>query len=181
MTQLDLAFTITCMPDINESVISTWEAAWDRGEVSVLDVLMDPEYTRESAGTGTTTGLAELKQDILDVRAAFPDLRTSVDKLIIDGDDFAIFWSSTGTFTNPLGEVPATGSRVQTRGSNQGTFRNGRIIHERVTWDKSELLADLGLERLQFFVQRGVSRAGRVREYARTRRSDGDRRSPSPG
>lgn len=137
------------MPDIYESVISIWEAAWDRGDVSALDVLMDAEYTRESAGTGTTTGLAELKQDILDVRAAFPDLRTSVDKLIIDGDDFAIFWSSTGTFTNPLGEVPATGSRVQTRGSNQGTFRNGRIIHERVTWDKSELLADLGVPSLR--------------------------------
>lgn len=137
------------MPVINEAVISAWEAAWDRGEVDALDSVMDPEYTRESAGSPSATSLAELKQDILEIRAAFPDLRTTIDKLIVDGDDFAIFWSSAGTFTGALGEVPATGSRVRTRGSNQGTLRNGLIAHERVTWDKSELLADLGVPSLR--------------------------------
>lgn len=137
------------MPDIKEAVINAWEAAWDRGDVHALDAIMDIDYVRESAGTGKVTGLAELKRDILDVRAAFPDLRTTVDSLIIDGDDFAIFWTSTGTFIDALGTVPATGSRVETRGSNQGSFRDGRVAHERVTWDQSELLAHLGVPSLR--------------------------------
>ncbi|GAA1806154.1 flavin reductase [Agromyces neolithicus] len=137
------------MPAINEAVLTAWDAAWDHGEVDALDLVMHPEYRRESAGSGSITGLAELKREILEVRAAFPDLRTTIDKLIVDGDDFAIFWSSTGTFTEALGEVPATGNRVQTRGSNQGTFRDGLIVTERVTWDQSELLADLGVPSLR--------------------------------
>ncbi|MEO7148215.1 MAG: flavin reductase [Terrimesophilobacter sp.] len=137
------------MPVNTEVAIAAWEAAWDRGDVDALDAVMDANYVRESAGSTDVADLAELKRDILEVRRAFPDLRTTVDKFIVDGDDFAMFWTSTGTFTGPLGEVPATGSRVHTRGSNQGTLRNGLIAHERVTWDKSELLADLGVPSLR--------------------------------
>ncbi|WP_411722370.1 flavin reductase [Mycetocola sp.] len=137
------------MPDIRKAVTAAWEAAWDRGEIDALDAIIDPGYIRESAGSGTTSGLAELKLDILDVRGAFPDLHTTVDKLIVDDDDFAVFWTSTGTFTNALAAVPATGRRVQTRGSNQGTLRNGLVTYERVTWDQSELLADLGVPSLR--------------------------------
>jgi flavin reductase (DIM6/NTAB) family NADH-FMN oxidoreductase RutF len=38
---------------------------------------------------------------------------------------------------------------VRTRGSNQLEIRDGRIIAERVTWDQSELLADLGVPSLK--------------------------------
>lgn len=137
------------MTDIRNAVLSAWEAAWDRGEVDRLDELMTTDFVRESAGSGSRTDLAGHKREILEVRAAFPDLSTTIEKLIIDGDDLAIFWSTTGTFTNDLGEVPATGTRVQTRGSNQGVLRDGRIAFERVTWDQSELLADLGVPSLR--------------------------------
>ena len=137
------------MPVNIEAALAAWEAAWDRGEVDALDSVMDSDYVRENAGSPKVTNLAELKQDILEIRRAFPDLRTTVDKVIVDGDDFAMFWSSTGTFSGPLGEVPPTGSRVSTRGSNQGTSRDGLITHERVTWDKSELLSALGVPSLR--------------------------------
>ncbi|QUW17813.1 flavin reductase [Agrococcus sp. Marseille-Q4369] len=137
------------MPDIRSAVLSAWEAAWDRGEVDRLDEVMTDDFVRESAASGSRTDLAGHKREILEVRAAFPDLTTTVEKLIIDGDDFAIFWSTTGTFTNDLGEVPATGTRVHTRGSNQGILRDGRIAFERVTWDQSEMLADLGVPSLR--------------------------------
>lgn len=137
------------MQEIRDIVLSAWEAAWDRGEVDRLDALMTPDFVRESAATGVRVDLEGLKREITEVRTAFPDLSTTVEKLIVDGDDFAIFWSTTGTFTNDLGEVPATGTRVHTRGSNQGALRDGRIAFERVTWDQSELLADLGVPSLR--------------------------------
>ncbi|MCR8669544.1 flavin reductase [Agrococcus sp. HG114] len=135
--------------DIRSAVRAVWEAAWDRGEVDRLDELMTADFVRESAASGARWDLAAHKREILQIRAAFPDLSTTVEQLIIDGDDFAIFWSSTGTFAHDLGEVPATGTRVQTRGSNQGRLHDGRIAFERVTWDQSELLADLGVPSLR--------------------------------
>lgn len=137
------------LTDLRSTMLSAWEAAWDRGEVERLDGLMAADYVRESAATGATLDLAGLQREITEIRSAFPDLTTTVEKLIIDGDDFAIFWSTTGTFTHDLGEVPATGTEVQTRGSNQGVLRDGRIAFERVTWDQSALLADLGVPSLR--------------------------------
>ncbi|MBL0705935.1 flavin reductase [Sinomonas cellulolyticus] len=133
---------------INDSVTAAWTAAWDEGDVDAFDAIVTDDYRRESTGTRKATGLAELKQEILDVRAAFPDLETRIDKVIASGDDVAVFWTSTGTFSNPLRGVPPTGRRVVTHGSNALTLRDGRIASERVTWDAGELLAHLGVPSL---------------------------------
>lgn len=133
---------------INHSFTAAWTAAWDEGDVSAFNAIVTADYQRESAGTKKITGLKELQQEILEVRAAFPDLTTRIDKVIADGDDVAIFWTTTGTFTHPLGGVPPTGRVVETRGSNALTLRDGRIAYERVTWDSAELLADLGVPSL---------------------------------
>lgn len=137
------------MHNITEEVTAAWQAAWDNGDVDALDAIAHPEYQRESASSGRMSSLDDLKSDILEVRSAFPDLRTTIDKLITNGDDVAIFWSTTGTFTQPLGSVPPTRNTVKTHGSNQATLRDGLIIHERVTWDQSELLADVGIPSLR--------------------------------
>ncbi|MDQ4489950.1 flavin reductase [Sinomonas sp. ASV486] len=133
---------------INHSVTAAWTAAWDEGNVDAFDAIVTDDYRRESTGTQKATGLKELKQEILDVRVAFPDLATRIDKVITNGDDMAVFWTSTGTFANPLRGVPPTGRRVVTHGSNALTLRDGRIASERVTWDAGELLAHLGVPSL---------------------------------
>lgn len=139
------------MQHINEAVTSAWEAAWDRGDVDALDAVLHPDYVRESTGSHHITDAQQFKQDILDVRSAFPDLVTSIDSLIVSEDaaTAAIFWHSSGTFSGELQGVPATGRRVQTRGSNLVTLRDGLIVHEQVTWDQTELFADLGLPSLR--------------------------------
>ncbi len=84
------------------------------------------------------------------MRSAIPDLRTTVDSIVVDGADFALFWSATGTFASPFGDVPPTGRALQARGAVQGTLRDGRIIRERVTWDPTvDMLSDLGVPGLR--------------------------------
>lgn len=143
--------SISCMQDIKGAVITAWEAAWDHGDVDALDAVLHREYQREGAGSQRTLGVEDLKRDIRDIRSAFPDLSTSIDTLIVDeaGTSAAIFWHSTGTFSEELQGVPATGRRVETRGSNLLTLREGLIINERVTWDQTSLLTDLGLPSLR--------------------------------
>lgn len=137
--------------NIKDAVARAWEAAWDRGEVEALEELLHPDYRRESTRTGRISDAAALVQEILATREAFPDLVTTIDGLVIDeaGETAALFWHSEGTFLGDLQGVPATGSRVHTRGSNQIELRDGRIVRERVTWDQSEILADLGVPSLR--------------------------------
>lgn len=145
------------MQEMTEAVTTAWQAAWDRGDVDALDAVLHPEYARESTGSLRVIDAAQYKQDIVEVRAAFPDLATEIDSMVIDADGTraAIFWHSSGTFANELQGVPATGRRVQTRGSNMITLRDGLIVHERVTWDHTELLADLGIPSLRSAFEAG--------------------------
>ncbi|WP_458040470.1 MULTISPECIES: flavin reductase [Bacteria] len=133
------------MSEFKSLVHSAWDAAWNHGDADALDAIVHPEYALENAGLRDTSGLLELKAQVRDMRAAIPDLRTTVDMIVVDADDFAIFWSATGTFVNAFGDVPPTGRALRAGGAVQGTLRDGRIIRERVTWDPNvNMLSDLG-------------------------------------
>lgn len=138
--------------NLKTSITNAWDAAWNKGDVTVFDQLTAQNYQRRSTRSTTTTGLDAIKRDILAIRDAFPDLTTTVDHIVIDGDErdckAAVYWHSTGTFTEPFGDVPPTGTKVVTHGSNLLTFDAGRIALEEATWDTSALLADLGLKSL---------------------------------
>ncbi|NKX55717.1 flavin reductase [Arthrobacter mobilis] len=139
------------------AVASVWAAAWDRGEVEALESLLTPDYVRVGKGSGKAVNLAQLQDEIRTVREAFPDLTTTVDSVVVDGDHAAIFWTTTGTHTRPFMGVPPTNRRVQTRGSNFVTLQGGRIAHETVTWDSSELLNSLGIRHLGDAVEAGAA------------------------
>ena len=136
-------------PDhIKQRILEAWSRAWDRGEVDAFDAVVGEQYRRVSARSGESLELKDIKEEILNIRSAFPDLETVVDKILIDGDQASIYWHTTGTFTQPLNDVPPTGTRVITHGSNLLTLRDGLISEEEVTWDARALLADLGLKSL---------------------------------
>ncbi len=54
------------------------------------------------------------------VHEVFPDLHATIDETIIKGDKIIWVWSftatNTGPFHTPLGDVPATGKKVQFSG-----------------------------------------------------------------
>lgn len=126
-------------------VCQAWHEAWDKGNVDALDDLLADDFERTSAGSDTRLSAAEFKEEILATRRAFPDLVTSIDNFLEDGDQVAIFWTSTGTHRAELLGVPATNRRVTTHGSNLCTVTNGKLSRERVTWDPRHLLTALGI------------------------------------
>ncbi|WP_411731399.1 flavin reductase [Paeniglutamicibacter sp.] len=132
-----------------ESYVPTiWSAAWDRGDVGALDQITTADYTRTSKSSGKESSLNDFKAEILAIRQGFPDLTTTIDSVVVDGDNAAIFWTTKGTHTEPFLGVPPTGKSVETRGSNFVTLSEGRIRHEAVTWDGMELLNCLGIRSL---------------------------------
>ncbi|MHA7179619.1 flavin reductase [Arthrobacter sp. MDB2-24] len=132
-----------------ETLHSTWQAAWDRGDVAALASIVTPDYVRVSRSSGNEATLSDLQDEIEATRSGFPDLTTTIDSVVIDGDTAAIFWTSTGTHTETFLGVPATNRQVQTRGCNHLNLVDGRIAREEVTWDGSELLHSLGVRHLR--------------------------------
>lgn len=131
------------------AVAQAWSSAWNDGDTTLLEQLLDPAYERHSAGSKGSQTSAELVEAIGASRAAFPDLHTTIDAIIEEGDHMAIFWHSTGTHQNEFLGVPSTRRAVKTYGSNHCVFSNGKLVTENVTWDPRQLLTALGIISLE--------------------------------
>lgn len=134
--------------ELKTRVRQVWHAVWDDGDVDALDVLLADDFERTTHGSLRPLNSEEFKDAIRATREAFPDLTTTVEDLIEQDGQLAIYWSSTGTHRSELFGVPATNRRVSTYGSNFCTFVDGRLSRERVTWDPRQLLTALGITSL---------------------------------
>jgi steroid delta-isomerase-like uncharacterized protein len=121
----------------------SWAAAWDRGDVDKLDELLAPHYRRLGSGEGQD--LTQFKASIVATRTAFPDLTTTIDDIVIEGDRAAIRWHSKGTHEHSLLGVPATRRTVEVSGATFARFESDLIAEEFVTWDPRSLLSALGI------------------------------------
>jgi steroid delta-isomerase-like uncharacterized protein len=127
-------------------VTESWAAAWDGGEVDALDALLAPDYRRRTSQDDDGLDREAFKATIVTTRASFPDLRTVIDDIVVEGDQVAVRWHSTGTHTHPFLGVPATRRTVQVSGATFATFGTDGLVHEEhVTWDPRGLLTALGI------------------------------------
>jgi steroid delta-isomerase-like uncharacterized protein len=130
--------------DHKQRIREFWEAAWNRGELAAVDELLAPEYARYSIDP-EVRDRQYVKDSIRDVRAAFPDLHSTIDDLIAEGDKVVISWSATGTQLGDFLGFPATGTSVITAGVLISRFVGDRIVEEWATWNALDLLRDLGV------------------------------------
>jgi steroid delta-isomerase-like uncharacterized protein len=124
---------------------AAWDAAWDKGEVAALDALLSPSYRRLTRHDEEGQDLETFKASIIATRAAFPDLVTTIDDIVVDGDRAAVRWHSVGTHQHGFLGVPPTRRQVEVRGATFARFEGERIVEEFVTWDPRALLAALGI------------------------------------
>jgi steroid delta-isomerase-like uncharacterized protein len=130
--------------DRRDRIQQAWEAAWDRGEVDAFDELLSPEY-RRFGSSDAGQDLTEFKASIIATRSAFPDLLTTIDEIVVEGDRAAVRWHSTGSHQHPFLGVPATKRQVAVSGATFARFEGDRIVEEFVTWDPRALLTALGI------------------------------------
>lgn len=127
------------------AIEAAWDSAWDKGEVDALDTLLSPSYRRRSSSDEEGQDRSTFKASIIATRAAFPDLVTTIDDVVVEGDRAAIRWHSVGTHQHGFLGVPPTRRRVEVSGATFARFDGDRIVEEHVTWDPRALLAALGI------------------------------------
>ncbi|WP_433602412.1 ester cyclase [Nocardia sp. CA-135953] len=127
-----------------ELITNAWDAAWDRGEIEAFDSLLSPQYRRHGT-RGAAQDRDTFKASVLSTRTAFPDLKTTIDDIVLEGDRAAIRWHSVGNHTGAFMGIPITGKRVEVSGATFARFQDDGIVEEFVTWDPRALLAALGI------------------------------------
>jgi steroid delta-isomerase-like uncharacterized protein len=117
-----------------------YEEVWDKGNTEFAYEVFADDYVRHDLrATAAIPGPAGQKKIADDFRAAFPDLRMTVDFLFGEGEWVVARWTATGTHAGPWGGVEPTGRPIVFSAVNVVRFDDGKVVE---IWNHRD---DLGL------------------------------------
>lgn len=94
---------------------------------------------------GQGPGLDGLKDVLRGLRAAFPDMKWTVEEQIAEGDKVVTRFEWTGTHCGVFLGIPATGRSVRIWGMVIDRFVGGKIKDTRILMDSLGLMMQLGV------------------------------------
>jgi steroid delta-isomerase-like uncharacterized protein len=120
-----------------------FEEIFNQGKFEVADEI----YAKDFVNHGVTrdVGLNEDQAAARGWRSAFPDLKMTVDKALVDGDYVTVLWSGEGTNTGEGNGLPATGKKLKGRGITIWRISGGKIREEWSEFDQMRIMQQLGL------------------------------------
>ncbi len=115
--------------------------------LDVIDELFVPEYTHHDPNLPPELqhGRDAYKRVVAMFLAAFPDLRTTVDDLIAEGDKVTARWTFRGTHQGAFMGMPPTGKQITGTGMSITRIADGKIAETWVTFDALGLMQQLGV------------------------------------
>jgi steroid delta-isomerase-like uncharacterized protein len=110
--------------------------AWTQNDFALMRSITINDLVRSANGETTSTNQSGLEATVRYWRSAIPDLKISIDQLVVkDGKSFAS-WICTGTNTGMFGETPPTGKKMRATGFTVLSFNeDGQIIKEDSYYD----------------------------------------------
>jgi len=130
---------------MRQTVTRYFEQLWSRGDESLIEELLHPDYVNNSPGSPQMpTDRSGVRWVLRALRGAFPDLHYTIEDMVIGDDAVAVRTTLTGTHRGDFFGLPPTGRAVKVNQINIERFRDGRIVsHHRVT-DMAEMMRQLG-------------------------------------
>jgi steroid delta-isomerase-like uncharacterized protein len=115
----------------NKTIVRRWfEEVWNQGDLAVADEILDrPE---------------SVKQYIRTFRAAFPDIRHTVEEMVAEGGTVVARWSAHGTHTGQWHGLAPTNQPVTYAGITIAEIQEGKITRHQTIWDTLAVLEQLG-------------------------------------
>ena len=105
-----------------------YEEVWDKGNTDfAYEVFTDSYVRHDLRPTQALPGPEGQKKVADDFRAAFPDLRVTVDLVIGEGDYVVGRWTASGTHLGPWGSLEPTNRTASFSAVNIYRFENGKV------------------------------------------------------
>lgn len=123
----------------NKAIVRRFfEEALNKGDMSVVEELIDQNYIEHGGPVGQPSGIEGFKQFIAMVATAFPDFQVSIEDLIAEGDKVVARVTVRGTHKGTLmGNIPPTGKHATWTGIDIFQIAGGKIVGR---WNQRDLL-----------------------------------------
>jgi steroid delta-isomerase-like uncharacterized protein len=116
------------------------------GNLDAAEDLYARDYVGHEPTSGDIRGVDGARQFAAVYREAFPDIETTIEDQVAEGDKLVTRFTARGTH---LGEVedlgPATGNRMEITGITIEQFADGKIVEDWTNFDALGMMQQLGL------------------------------------
>jgi steroid delta-isomerase-like uncharacterized protein len=116
----------------------------NEGKEEVIDELCAENFVDHDPLPGTGADRAGLHDFVKQVRSAFPDLETTVDDTILEGDRIAVRSTFRGTHEGDFMGISATGKKVEVSNYDFVRFENDQAAEHWGTIDSAALMEQIG-------------------------------------
>ncbi|MCG8603746.1 ester cyclase [bacterium] len=127
-----------------ELVRTLIEEAFNKGNLSVLEEIIHPEYEYWSPDS-ELKGIGQLTELIQGYRGAFPDLAVQIDDLFSSNDRICAAITFMGTHQHDFMGIPATKKSVEVHGMVISRVKDNKIIEEKEILDNLTFFQQLGV------------------------------------
>ncbi len=116
---------------------------FNEGRLDMINEVLSPSYIYHDAPQGTPPGLEGIKQIVSAFRAAFPDLKITIEDQISEGDKVCSRTTMRGTHKGIIFGIPPTGKSITMHGMTMARIADGLVIESWVKNDVKGLLDQL--------------------------------------
>jgi steroid delta-isomerase-like uncharacterized protein len=121
------------------------EEVYNAGRLEAVDEIVTADYVGyDAASPEPMKGPDGVKRQVEGYRAAFPDLRITIEDEIAEGDRVVTRWTAKGTHQAELFGIQATGKEATVTGITISRIGDGRLAESWISWDTLGLLQQLG-------------------------------------
>jgi predicted ester cyclase len=118
--------------------------AFNKGDYSNLGDYIDANLVEHSPSPGQKPGLAGLEEMMDGLRKGFPDLKFTLNDVIISGDKASALFTFTGTNSGEMMNMKPTGKKVDVQGIDYMYFKNGKCTEHWGYIDTDKWMAQMG-------------------------------------
>ena len=127
--------------EANKALVRRLVESMRPGSLDVVDEVVAADFVhRNPADPAMAPGPAGLKQMEQRWLAAFPDMQTTVDDQIAEGDKVVTRWTGRGTHRGEMFGIAPTGKQIEFTGIFVDRIASGKIVEH---WDEADILGVL--------------------------------------
>jgi steroid delta-isomerase-like uncharacterized protein len=124
--------------DENKAIMRRFiDAVFNEKRVDRGDEFVARDYLDHSALPGQAPGIEGAKQRWAMFNAAIPDMRTTIEDLVAEGDKVVVRYTVEGTQQGEMMSIPPTGKPFQMTGINITRMAGGKLAEH---WEQADML-----------------------------------------
>lgn len=116
----------------------------NEGNLEVIDEICSQDFVDHNPLPGTSPDFAGLKDFVTQVRSAFPDIETTAEDILVEGDRLAVRSTIRGTHKGDFMGIPASGKKVEVSNYDFVRFENDQAAEHWGTIDSAALMEQIG-------------------------------------